>query len=167
MPDQHKLNVYPQGDLEVVMTRDFDAPRELVWDAWTKPELVKRWLSGWDGYEMTRCDIDLRVGGAYRFEISNADGAETMGWGGVYKEIAHPEKFVNTEKFDVAWYEGESLLTNLLTENGGVTTFETTMRLVSREARDAALASGMEEGMVVTYGRLSDLFAEMVAGVPA
>ncbi len=166
MPSKYQLAIFPRGDLEVVMTRDFDAPRELVWDAWTKPELVKRWLYGPDGWSMTRCDIDLRVGGAYRFEMTRTEGGETMGWGGVYKELSKPERFVNTELFDESWYEGESLQVNTLEESGGVTTFTSTMHFVSKEARDAVLASGMDEGVTASYDRLDALFAELV-GVAA
>jgi len=167
MSESHKLNIYPQGDLEVVMTRDFDAPRQLVWDAWTKPELVKRWLYGPEGWSMTRCDIDLRVGGAYRFEMTLTDGSETMGWGGIYKELDEPERFVNTEQFDESWYEGESLQTNVLTQKDGVTHFESTMRYVSTAARDAVLASGMDEGVTAGYDRLDAILAEIQAGAAA
>lgn len=174
MTESHKLNIYPRGDFEIVMTRDFDAPRQLVWDAWTKPELVRRWLRGPEGWSLTRCDIDLRVGGAYRFEITRtgADKAaanafewkdEVMGWGGVYREVAEPERWVNTELFDEAWYEGESLLTYILTEQDGITHFESTMRLVSTAARDTALTSGMDEGMAVDYARLDELLTEIKA----
>lgn len=178
MAESHKLSISPRGDREIVMSRDFDAPRQLVWDAWTKPELVKRWLCGPEGWSLTRCDIDLRVGGAYRFELTRtgiheaADSPfewkdEVMGWGGVYLDLAEPERWVNTELFDEAWYEGESLLTYVLTEHDGVTHLESTMRLVSTEARDTALTSGMDEGMDVDYARLDELLAQIQAETAA
>src|ERR1700674_5663093 len=91
------------GDREVVVTRVFDAPRGLVFDAMTKPELVKKWLLGPPGWTMPVCEIDLRVGGTYRYVWRHSNGDE-MGMGGVYREVAVPERVVATEKFDQAWY---------------------------------------------------------------
>src|SRR5262249_22153550 len=99
------LTVTAVGDREIVMTRSFDAPRRLVFEAITKPELVKRWLTGPPGWTMDVCEIDLRVGGRYRYGWQNVDG-RTMAMGGVYREIAAPERVVATEKFDDAWYPG-------------------------------------------------------------
>jgi uncharacterized protein YndB with AHSA1/START domain len=155
-----KLNetfkIEPSGDREIIMTRLFDAPRELVFDALTKPELVKRWLLGPPGWSMPVCQIDLKVGGAYRYVWRNEDGRE-MGMGGKYTEIVRPERIVNTELFDEAWYEGESLNTWALTEEEGRTTLRVTMRYGSQKARDGVLESGMETGVAASYDRLDEI----------
>jgi uncharacterized protein YndB with AHSA1/START domain len=150
------------------MTRVFNAPRQLVFGALTKPELVKQWLLGPPGWTMPVCEIDLRVGGAYRFQWRGTDGAE-MGTRGVFREIAPPERFVATERFDNPWYPGESLVTYLLVEQGGKTTLTLTVLYESREARDGVLKSGMEKGVAMSYDRLEQLLgsegsAEMEKG---
>jgi uncharacterized protein YndB with AHSA1/START domain len=96
------------GENEIVMTRDFAAPPEMVFDALTEPELVKCWLLGPPGWSMPVCQIDLKVGGAYRYVWRNEDGRE-MGMGGTYREIVRPDRIVNTELFDEAWYPSTSL----------------------------------------------------------
>src|SRR3954451_7210753 len=93
------FKIEPSGDLEVVMSRVFDAPRELVFEAISKPELVQRWLLGPEGWTMPVCQIDLKAGGQYRYIWRNRDGRE-MGISGTFREIVRPEKIVNTEKFD-------------------------------------------------------------------
>jgi uncharacterized protein YndB with AHSA1/START domain len=150
------------------MTRVFNAPRQLVFGALTKPELVKQWLLGPPGWTMPVCEIDLRVGGAYRFQWRGTDGAE-MGTRGVFREIAPPERFVATERFDNPWYPSESLVTYLLVEQGGKTTLTLTVLYESREARDGVLKSGMEKGVAMSYDRLEQLLgsegsAEMEKG---
>src|SRR5882724_9264128 len=115
-PDIFKVST--PSDREIQVTRDFDAPRKLVFDAWTKPEQVRRWLLGPPGWTMPVCEIDLKVGGAYRFEWLGQDGTR-MGMGGVYREIVIPERIVNTQLFDVDWTGGETLGTLLFTEQGG------------------------------------------------
>ena len=152
------FKIEPSGDREIIMTRVFDAPRELVFDALTKPELVKRWLLGPPGWSMPVCQIDLKVGGAYRYVWRNEDGHE-MGMGGKYTEIVRPERIVNTELFDEAWYEGESLNTWVLSEKNGSTTLKVTMRYESRQARDGVLESGMESGVAASYDRLDEILA--------
>src|SRR5205814_27542 len=102
-----------------VMTRVFDAARALVFDAHTKPELVKRWLLGPPGWSMPVCEIDLRVGGKYRYVWRHNTKGTQMGMGGVYREIVAPERIVSTERFDEAWYPGEAVGTLLLVERGG------------------------------------------------
>jgi uncharacterized protein YndB with AHSA1/START domain len=156
------LKVEARGDRELVMTRAFDAPRTLVFEALTKPELVKRWLGVFGKWTMPVCEIDLRVGGAYRYVWRGPDGA-TMGMGGVYREIRRPEKIVATEKFDDAWYPGEALDTTVLAENGGETTLTVTVLYESRDARDAVLKSPMEQGAAQTYDNLEQLLSETLA----
>jgi uncharacterized protein YndB with AHSA1/START domain len=150
------LKLTAQGDREIVMTRAFHAPRRLVFDALTKPDLVKRWLIGPPGWSMSVCEIDLKVGGAYRYVWRHADGRE-MGLRGVYREIVPQERVICTELFDDAWYPGEALLTTTLAEQDGRTTLTTTVRYVSKEARDGVLKSGMESGVAASYDRLAQL----------
>ena len=153
------LQLTAPGEREIVMTRALDAPRQLVFDALTKPELVRRWLLGPPGWSMPVCEIDLRVGGKYRYVWrQDSDGTE-MGMGGVYREIVVPERLVTTERFDEAWYPGEAVGTLVLVEQRGRTTVTQTMRYESREARDAVLKSGMEKGVAASYDRLADLLA--------
>src|SRR5258708_32766904 len=158
MPNTGNLKVTTGGDREIVMTRAFNAPRRLVFSALTKPELVKQWLLGPPGWTMPVCEIDLRVGGAYRY-VWRKDTGKEMGMGGVFREIVPHERIVCTELFDEAWYAGESLVTNVLVEQGGKTTLTLTSRFGSRETRDAVLKSGMESGVAVSYDRLEELLA--------
>jgi uncharacterized protein YndB with AHSA1/START domain len=158
MKSSGALKVSAQSDREIVMTRVFDAPRSLVFDAYTKPELLKRWLGVFGGYSMPICEVDLRVGGTYRFVWRGPDGVE-MGVRGVYREVVRPERLVHTEKFDEAWYPGESLITTVLAEQGGKTALTVTMRYESREARDAVLKSPMEDGVAQSYDKLAELLA--------
>jgi uncharacterized protein YndB with AHSA1/START domain len=159
MMNMGNLKLTTQGDREIVMTRVLDAPRRLVFDAFTKPELVKQWLLGPPGWTMPVCEIDLRVGGVYRYVWRrDSDGSE-MAMGGVYREIAAPERLVATEKFDQPWYPGEAVGTTVLVEQGGKTTITQTVLYQSREARDAVLKSGMERGVAASYDRLSELLA--------
>jgi uncharacterized protein YndB with AHSA1/START domain len=150
----------PFGEREIIMTRDFDAPRDFVFDALTKPEFVKRWLLGPPGWSMPVCEIDLRVGGAYRYVWKNEDGRE-MGMGGKYTEIVPPDRIVHTERFDEAWYAGESLNTWILTGKADRTTLTVTMRYETRATRDEVLNSGMESGVATSYDRLDEILEDM------
>src|SRR6266704_4153262 len=114
-----ELNITTRGDRELVMTRVFAAPRTLVFDAHTKPELGRRWLLGPPGRSMPVCEIELRVGGTYRFVLRHDTKGTEMGMGGVYREIVAPERIVSTERFDEAWYPGEAVGTLVLVERGG------------------------------------------------
>jgi uncharacterized protein YndB with AHSA1/START domain len=158
MMNTGNLKVTTPTDREIAMTRVFNAPRRLVFDALSRPELVKQWLLGPPGWTMPVCEVDLRVGGAYRFQWRGPDGAE-MGTRGVFREIAPPERFVATERFDDPWYPGESLVTYVLTEQAGKTTLTLTVLYESREARDGVLKSGMEKGVAMSYDRLEQLLA--------
>ena len=153
------LKLTTPSDREIAMTRAFDAPRKLVFDAHTKPDLVRQWLLGPPGWSMPVCEMDVRVGGTYRWVWRHDRNGTTMGMGGVYREIVAPERLVNTERFDEAWYPGEALNTLVLVEKGGRTTLTQTMRYESREARDAVLKSDMERGVAASYDRLAELLA--------
>jgi len=153
------LEITTPSDREISMTRVFDAPARLVFDAWTKPELLKRWLGVRAGWTMEVCEVDLRVGGKYRFVWRGPD--MTMGMGGSYREIVPPVRLVSTEKFDEAWYEGEALDTIVLVERDGKTTATTTVRFVSREVRDAVIKSGMASGVAESYDTLAELLPSL------
>jgi uncharacterized protein YndB with AHSA1/START domain len=154
---KNALKITPSGDRDLVMTRVFDAPRRLVYDAHTKPELVRQWLLGPPGWTMPVCEMDVRVGGKYRWEWKSERDGTTMGMGGVYREVVAPERLVATERFDEAWYPGEALTTLVLAEQAGRTTLTQTMRYESPEARAAVIKSGMESGVAASYDRLDDV----------
>ncbi|MGH9703827.1 MAG: SRPBCC family protein [Candidatus Acidiferrales bacterium] len=158
MTDSGTLKVTTPSPREIAMTRVFDAPRRLVFEAFTQPELVKQWLLGPPGWTMPVCEIDLRVGGSYRYVWRNSSGKE-MGMGGVYREIVAPEKIVATEVFDEAWSPGESIVTTALVGQGGKTTATITVLYVSQAARDGVLQSGMERGVAASYDRLAEILA--------
>jgi uncharacterized protein YndB with AHSA1/START domain len=160
MEDSGALKITTRGDREIVMTRVLHAPRTLVFDAFTKPELVRRWLLGPEGWTMPVCEIDLRVGGKYRYVWRHAKGHE-MGMGGVYREIVPPERIVSTEVFDEAWYPGEAVGTITFVEQGGKTTVTQTVQYQSAEARDAVLKSPLVSGVEAGYKRLEELLTNL------
>jgi uncharacterized protein YndB with AHSA1/START domain len=156
MKNSGTFSITAHGEREIVVTRVFDAPRQLVFDAYTRPELVKRWLLGPDGWSMPVCEIDLRAGGKFRYVWrSDSDGHE-MGMGGAYREVVAPERIVVTEVFDEAWYPGEAVDTIVLAEQDGKTTLTQTILYNSRETRDAVLKSPMQHGMGMSYDRLEN-----------
>ncbi len=150
------LKVTTPSERELVMTREFDAPRGMVFDALTNPALVQQWLLGPPGWTMPVCEIDLRVGGKYRYVWRNAEGRE-MGMGGTFKEMVRPSRLVATESYDDHWTGGETLVTTELVETRGKTTVSTTVRYATREARDAALKMGATKGLEASYVRLDEL----------
>lgn len=154
------LTTVALGDREIVMTRDFDAPRPLVFEAFTTPALVKRWLLGPPGWSMPVCEIDLKVGGKYRYEWKKESKGTTMGVSGVYREVSPPARIVHTERFDDAWYPGECVVTTAFEEAQDRTTVTMTMLFESRDARDGVLKSGMESGVAVSYDRLDEILDE-------
>jgi uncharacterized protein YndB with AHSA1/START domain len=154
-PDSFRLSA--PSDREIQVVRDFDAQRELVFEAFTKPELVRRWLLGPPGWTMPVCEIDLRVGGAYRYAWRSEKDGSQMASGGVFRDIVAAERLVATEKFDDAWYPGEALITTVFAQAGGVTRTTITILYGSQEARDTARRSGMEHGMAAGYSRLEGL----------
>jgi uncharacterized protein YndB with AHSA1/START domain len=151
------LKVEARGERELVISRTFNAPVEMVFDAHTKPELVRQWLLGPEGWTMPVCEIDLRVGGKYRYVWKKEKTGDEMGLGGEFKEVARPEKYVATEKFDQSWYPGGALSTTTFEDRSGGTYFQNVMQYESKEAREAVLASPMEEGLGVGYDRLEAL----------
>lgn len=156
-----ELKIVPKGDRELVITRDFAAPRRLVFDAYTKPELIRRWMFGPDGWVFHICEVDLRVGGKYRWVWKRTKDGYLMGMSGVYREINAPERLVCTESFDDSWYPGDALCTIQLTEAKGRTTLTQTMTYESAEALKAVLASPMESGLKEGMDRLAEVLRSL------
>src|SRR5687768_10206028 len=121
MMDRRGFQVEAQGEREIHGTRGFDAPVGMVWDAFTRPELLRRWMLGPDGWTMKVCEVDLRAGGAYRYVWHKEKTGYSMGMGGVFLEVDKPRKLVSNEKFDEAWYPGEMVGTLEFAEKGGKT----------------------------------------------
>lgn len=155
MKNTGTLRVETPSDREITLTRVFDAPRRMVFDALTKPELLKRWF-GPHGWSLTSCTVDLRVGGKWRNVLRGPDGRD-MGMSGEYREIAPPDRLVSTESFDD--YPGESINTISLSEQNGKTTFTCSILYISKEIRDAVILSGMEHGAAESYDRLAEILA--------
>jgi uncharacterized protein YndB with AHSA1/START domain len=145
---------------EIVITRVFNAPRQLVFDAFTKPELLKRWLFGPPDWTFEVCEVDLRVGGSYRYVWRGPNGEE-MGMGGIHREVVPPERIVATQLFDQDWTNGEAIGTIVLTEQDGKTTLTNTILYSSREARDAVLKTPMDKGMAAGYDRLEQILESL------
>jgi uncharacterized protein YndB with AHSA1/START domain len=141
------------SDREVVMTREVEAPRELVFDAWTKPEHVQQWMLGPSGWTMPVCEIDLRPGGEWHFVWARADGTE-MDMRGEYREVTPPVRLVSTESWGGDW--PETINTVTLSEEDGKTTITQTVLYPSQEARDAALETGMKDGVSESFDRLAE-----------
>lgn len=141
------------SDREVVMTRVLDAPRRLVFDAWTNPEHVPHWMLGPEGWTMPVCEIDLRPGGAWHFVWRHSDGRE-MEMRGAYQEVTPPERLVSTESWGGDWPDTLNTLT--LTEEDGKTTITQRVLYPSKEARDAALQTGMKDGASESLDRLAE-----------
>ena len=155
--DSYKVTT--PSDQEITLTRLFDAPRQLVFDAMTKPEHVKRWWGCLgDGYSVPVCEIDLRPGGTWRFVNRHPRGEAAFH--GEYKEISPPGRLVFTEIFE-DFPDTVSTVTALFTEEGGKTRVTVTARYPSVEVRDAVVASGMAKGAGISYDRLEDLVAEL------
>lgn len=157
----NKLDITLPTDREIVITRSFDAPRNLVWDCHTKPELVRRWMLGPPGWEMPVCEIDLRVGGKYRYEWLDKGRGKTMGMGGTFTVVTAPERMDAREKFDDDWTGGETTTRSVFTEKSRRTTLTLTVLYASKEARDGAAATGMTDGMEMGYSRLDEVLSEL------
>lgn len=162
MMNPGSMKIALSGDRAIVFTRPFSAPRQLVWDAHTKPELLKRWLTGPPGWSLDVCTVDLRVGGKYRYVWRGPDGVE-MGMGGVHREVAAPERLVSTQLFDEDWTGGEAVGTLVLTENGDQTMLTNTVVYASPAAREAVLKTPMEQGMQASFDRLEQVLSNIAA----
>jgi uncharacterized protein YndB with AHSA1/START domain len=163
MNNYGRLTITAPTDREIAMTRVFDAPRELVFEAYTTPALLKRWLGVHNDWILAVCEIDLRPGGKYRYVWQGPDRAE-MGMGGIFREVKAPERIVATEKFDDAWYPGEAESTLTLVEKDGRTTLTLTVRYESMAARDAVLQSPMEQGVAIGFDTLAGVLEDLKVG---
>jgi uncharacterized protein YndB with AHSA1/START domain len=147
----HSAEVTLPSDTEILITREFDAPKHLVWKAYTTPELIKRWWGGGHG-TVTSAEVDLRVGGSWRYVLTANEGFE-VGFHGEFREIEAPERLVNTEVYEGA-PEGMGVITTTLTESGGRTTLTQRCDYGDRKVRDAVIDSGMEGGMQESFDEM-------------
>lgn len=166
------LKVSTPTDTTIVMNRTFQAPRRLVWDAMTNPDLVQRWMFCPPGWSWAECDMDVRVGGKYRWAWNGPDGKLALSIWGVHREVTPPSKIVHTERMEMGPGAGEcgsdggfaepwELVATLeLSEAEGRTSMTMTLTFGSKEARDGALASGMEHGMEAGYQSLDAILAK-------
>jgi uncharacterized protein YndB with AHSA1/START domain len=158
-----RLSITTPSNREIAMIREFDAPRELVFEAYTRPALLKRWLGVHNNWILAVCDIDLRPGGKYRYVWRGPDRME-MGMGGTFREVNPPERIVATEKFDDPWYPGEAESVLTLVEKNGKTTLTLTVRYESQAARDAVLQSPMDQGVAIGFDTLQKVLDEVRTG---
>ena len=160
-----KAQVSLPSDTEVRVTRDFKAPRELVWRAHTEPKLFQRWIGGYPGWSMPVCEMDVRPGGKYRWSWRSDDDGKEFGFHGDYREVDAPGKIVQAEYFDPGSFGGAmptntpAIIHTTFTETNGITTLVVLMDYGSKEARDAAVSTGMTDGMETSYERLDTLVA--------
>jgi uncharacterized protein YndB with AHSA1/START domain len=152
------------SDHEVKVTREFRAPRQLVYRTYTEPRLVQRWLLGPPGWTMPVCEMDVRVGGKFRWRWRSNEGSQEFGFHGEFLEVSAPAKLVHTEFYDPGNVGGEmgdgSLITVTFEEKAGVTTMTSLMDFKTKTARDAAMSTGMTDGMEQSYRLLDQLLAE-------
>ena len=159
MPKIDTLQVSLRGENEVEITRNFPGPRNLLFDCHTKPDLVRRWLFGFDGWKLAVCDIDLRGSGRYRYEWQEIATGNSMGMGGSFREVVPNELLVTTELFDEDWTGGETIVTTRFLGDGNTSRIEMVILYSSAAAREAALKTGMTDGMEFSYQRLDGLLA--------
>jgi uncharacterized protein YndB with AHSA1/START domain len=166
MTEFEKAQVTMPSDREVLVVRSFNAPRALVYRAYSEPALVQRWMLGPPGWTMPVCEMDVRVGGAYRWRWRSEDGSQEFGFFGVFREVEPGVRTVHTEIFDAGTTGqnmggGEAVITTTLTEEAGVTTVTTVMDFGSKAARDTAMATGMTDGMEQSYQLLDRLIESL------
>ena len=149
-------------DREITYRRFFAAPRRQVFDAFTRPDLLKRWLFGVPGGSLAVCEVALKAGESFRYVWRSPEGFQ-MGMSGRCLEFVRPEKLVATEKFDQPWYPGEAVGPITLKEEGGVTTLTQTIRYESQAARDTVLKTSVEHGVALGYDRLAKLLESLSA----
>lgn len=163
----HRLEISTTNDFDIVMTRKFNAPAQLLFDAWTKPEHMRRWFGRPETWDLDVCDIDLRVGGKYRWHMTNRESGEGMGIYGEYSKIDAPTHLANTEIFEDPYFEemGSGSQNTLdFQEKDGVTTQVGVSVYKTKEQRDRVLQTGMEEGAGESFDLLDALLAELMQG---
>ena len=162
MKSQYKSTVTLPNDRDVVVVRAFNAPRTLVFDAWTKPALIQRWMLGPPGWTMPVCEMDVRPGGKFKWRWRSEESGAEFGFTGEFREVVRPSRIVHLERYepgDVGGEMGEALVTSELTEKNGVTTQTMTIHYESKAVRDAALKTGMTDGMEMSFQKLDELLA--------
>jgi len=155
MSNSGNVKVTTPTEREIALSRVFSAPRRRVFDALTQPGLLKHWFGGPPGWSLVACEIDLRVGGSFRYVWRGPEGTH-IGMRGEYREVKPPERIVSTAVFDEAWFAGKAVGTAVLVEHEGKTALTTTVRYESREARDIVLKSPLERGVAAGYDRLAE-----------
>jgi uncharacterized protein YndB with AHSA1/START domain len=163
-----KAQVTLPSEREVKVTRSFKASRTLVYRAYTEPQLVQRWLLGPPGWSMPVCEMDVRVGGTYRWRWRNNQDGNEFGFFGTFREVAPPSRLVHTEAYDPGTVGGgypgkEAIVTVTFTEEAGWTTVTSLIDFGSKEARDGAVATGMTDGMEQSYQLLDELLKTTAA----
>ena len=160
-----KAQVTMPSDREVKVTRSFRAPRTLVYRAYTEPELVRRWLLGPPGWSMPVCDMDVRVGGRFQWRWRSEEKGSEFGFSGTFREVQPLSKIVHTEAYEPGTVGGgypgnDAIVTVTFAEDDGVTTVTSLIDFGSKEARDAAVKTGMTDGMEQSYQNLDRLLNE-------
>ena len=150
------IDVTMPSECEIAIQRYFNVPPQQVFEGYTRPDYVERWLLGGEGFAVVTCEIDLRVGGEYRYRW-RSEGGEQLGVRGVYREIEEPRLLVFSESFDEPWYPGDGLVSLLFEEQGDGTLLTELHRYGSSEARDAVLASGATREAAAGFDRLEEL----------
>ncbi|MHA7884249.1 SRPBCC domain-containing protein [Nitratireductor rhodophyticola] len=163
MSHSRTITVTARGDRELVITRRFNAPRQMVFDAHTRPELIKRWMTGPENWTLPVCEIDLRAGGKGRYVWHNTENGADMGMTATYREIDAPHRIVHEEMFDEDWTGGGTEIITTFEDDGETTRMEMVIRCTSKEARDNILKSPMSDGMEQGYARLDRQLAERMA----
>lgn len=157
-----KLKVTLPSDKEILLTRVFDAPRDLVYEAMTNPKYVRQWWCCFDGFTMPVCDMDVRVGGKYRYVMVGPDGSE-VAFNGEYREIVPPRRIVHTEIFE-PYPESPTLVTLTLDERDGKTHYRSHVLHQTKEARDMHVTSGMEQGADIALDRIEEIAVALGTG---
>ena len=154
------------SDTEVLVKRSFDAPAKLVWRAYMEPDLLRRWCSGQPGWSMPVCEMDMNVGGQYRWRWRSDENGQEFGFTGEVLEVVPHARIVHTQIFDpgdLGFSMGSepSIITVTFHELNGITNVTTTIKYASKADRDAALSTGMTDGMEMSYKRLDGVLAEI------
>ena len=154
------------SDTEVLVKRSFDAPVQLVWRAYIEPDLMRRWCGSHAGWSMPVCEMDMRVGGQYRWRWRSDENGQEFGFTGEVLEVEPHAKIVHTQIFDAgnmgfSMGSEPSIITVTFQEAGGITSVATTIKYASKADRDEALSTGMTEGMEMNYKRLDEVLAEV------
>ena len=163
MPHPNEAEVTTPSDSEIMVSREFDAPRSLVYLAFTKPELVKRWLLGPPGWTMPVCEIDLKVGGKYRYRWKNDAGDQEFGFAGTFDAIDPEARLVTTERMEGGPADAKARIETSFTDLGQKTRVVYVMDFGTKAARDAAAATGMTDGMELSFKLLDKLLGEKAA----